>query len=113
MDTFAYAERIIKNNGVGVLPTDTLYGVVGSAFSKKAVARIYKLRKRNLKKPLIILIHSLADLSLFGVLPGVKDKKILRAFWPGKISVIIPCKPSNTTPTTSVRAPTRHRGSQS
>lgn len=91
MDTYAQAERIIKKEGVGVLPTDTLYGVVGSAFSKKAVARIYKLRKRNPKKPLIILIHALADVDLFGVAPDAKDKKILRAFWPGKVSIIIPC----------------------
>lgn len=37
--------EIIKNNGVGVLPTDTLFGLVGSAFSKKAVAKIYKIKK--------------------------------------------------------------------
>lgn len=92
MDTYAQAERIIKKEGVGVLPTDTLYGVVGSAFFKKAVARIYKLRKRNPKKPLVILIHALADLGLFGVAPDAKDKKILRSLWPGKVSIIIPCR---------------------
>lgn len=92
MNTYAQAEKIIKEEGVGILPTDTLYGVVGSAFSKKAVTRIYKLRKRNLKKPLIILIHALADIDLFGITPDAKDKKILRALWPGKVSVIVPCK---------------------
>ena len=91
MNTYAQAEKIIKKEGVGVFPTDTLYGVVGSAFSRKAVARIYKLRKRNPKKPLIILIHALADIDLFGITPDLKDKKILRTLWPGKVSVIVPC----------------------
>ena len=60
-------KKILLNHGVGVLPTDTLYGLVGSALSKKAVARIYKLRRRNPQKPFIILISSLADLKLFNI----------------------------------------------
>lgn len=74
------------------MPTDTLYGLVGSAFSKKAVARIYKLKKRNPKKPLIILIESFRDLARFGVKPDAKIKKILQKVWSGKISVILPCR---------------------
>lgn len=83
---------ILKRGGVGILPTDTLYGLVGSAFSKKAVARIYKLKKRNSKKPLIVLIGSFRDLVRFGVKPDAKTLKILRSVWPGKISVILPCR---------------------
>jgi len=82
---------ILKNGGVGVLPTDTLYGIVGSALSKRAVLRIYKLRRRDPKKPMIILIGSLDDLKLFGVKLDKAAKKFLREFWPGKISVVLPC----------------------
>ena len=48
--------KILKNGGVGIMPTDTLYGLVGSAYSKKAVNRIYKLKKRKKSKKLIVLI---------------------------------------------------------
>lgn len=82
---------ILKRGGVGVLATDTLYGIVGSALSKKAVARIYRLRKRDLKKPLIILIASMRDLAQFGVTIDRKTKKLLSAVWPGKVSVILLC----------------------
>lgn len=87
-------EKIVRKllaGGVGVLPTDTLYGLVGSALSKKAVERIYKLKKRDLRKPLIVLIASLDDLKLFGVKVGIDDKKILNRVWPGKVSVVLPC----------------------
>jgi L-threonylcarbamoyladenylate synthase len=84
-------EHILLRDGIGVLPTDTIYGVVGSAFSKKAVERIYKLRKRNLKKPMIILIGSFADLDLFDVKVTLKTKKLLQRLWPGKVSAILPC----------------------
>ncbi len=82
---------ILKCGGVGVLATDTIYGVVGCALSKKAVARIYRIRKRNPKKPLIILIGSLRNLTQFCVKVDAQTKKLLSAVWPGKVSVILPC----------------------
>jgi L-threonylcarbamoyladenylate synthase len=76
---------------VGVIPTDTIYGIVGSALNKKTVERIYKLRRRNPRKPTIVLIGSVADLKKFGVKVGVQEKKILNRIWPDKISVVLPC----------------------
>ncbi|OGM89422.1 threonylcarbamoyl-AMP synthase [Candidatus Wolfebacteria bacterium RBG_13_41_7] len=83
--------QTLIGGGIGVLATDTLYGLVGSALSKKAVEKIYKVRRRAPKKPLIILINSLADLDLFNIkLDNAARRKLLR-FWPGKVSVIFPC----------------------
>lgn len=79
----------LKGGGVGVLPTDTLYGLVGSALNKKAVERIYKLKKRDPQKPMIVLIADTKNLTLFGV-RHVSDT-CLTPFWPGKVSVILPC----------------------
>ena len=83
------ARNILVCGGVGVLPTDTLYGVVGRALDKKAVERIYTLRKRNKEKPMIVLIGSLADLETFGVRADRKIKNLLYRVWPGKVSVIL------------------------
>lgn len=83
--------KVIKDGGVGILPTDTIYGIVGLALSRNAVLRIYKLRKRNLKKPMIVLIGSLRDLDLFKVKMDRRTRKVLAKLWPGKVSVILPC----------------------
>lgn len=85
-------QNTLEYGGVGILPTDTLYGLVASAFSKKAVARIYKVKKRNSRKPLIVLIGSFRDLARFGVKPAQETLKILRRVWPGTVSVILPCR---------------------
>ncbi len=82
---------ILKNGGIGILPTDTIYGIVGSALSKNAVEAIYRLRKRNPEKPLIILISALDDLSYFGITLDKKTVNILNKLWPGPISVILDC----------------------
>jgi len=81
--------EFLKNDGVGVLPTDTLYGLVGSAFSQKAVERIYELKNRNEKKSLIILISSIDDLKKFGVEITEKAKIFMEKFWPGKVSIVL------------------------
>jgi L-threonylcarbamoyladenylate synthase len=82
---------ILLSGGVGVLPTDTLYGLVGSALDKTSVERIYGLRKRDLKKPMIILIGSLEDIGKFGLKLDPRQKRILKKIWPGKVSVVLEC----------------------
>lgn len=86
---------ILLAGSVGVIPTDTLYGLVGSALKKETVERIYKLRKRDLKKPMIILISSLDDIDAFGVSVTAAQKKILKKLWPGKVSVVLACNSKN------------------
>jgi L-threonylcarbamoyladenylate synthase len=86
---YVKAGMLLKEGAIGVIPTDTLYGICTSAFLKESVERIYKLRKRNPNKPFIILISSLDDLKKFGVKLNPWQKKILEKIWPGKISVIL------------------------
>jgi len=81
---------LLKNNGVGVILTDTIYGLVGSAMSKKVVDRIYKLKQRNENKSLIILISSIDDLKKFDVKITDKAKSFMQQYWPGKVSIILP-----------------------
>ena len=101
----AQTARVLKRDGIAVIPTDTLYGIVGSALSKKAVFRIYRLRKRNTQKPMIVLIGSYAQLRRFGIAPDAQFKKFLNDFWPGKVSVVLPC--------TSPKFRYLHRGTKS
>lgn len=74
-----------------MIATDTLLGVVGLAFNKKVVERIYKIKSRTKTKPFIILISSLKDLGRFGIRPNQKTRKILKKYWPGRFSLILPC----------------------
>lgn len=85
------AEEILKKDGVVLLPTDTLYGLVARGFSKKAVEKLYKIKDRIENKPFIILINSYQNLETFGIKIDKEQAKILGKFWPGKVSVIFPC----------------------
>ena len=84
--------KLLKKGGLVVLPTDTLYGIHTSAFSKSGVEKIYKIRGRDRKKPFIILVSSIDQIKLFGISINQKTKEILNKYWPGKVSVVLPCQ---------------------
>ncbi len=82
----------IEGGNVFVCATDTLYGICTSAFDKENVERIYEIKGRDENKPFIILISDASDIKQFGVTISKKQQAFLEAIWPGKVSVILPCK---------------------
>lgn len=87
--------NLLKQGKIGVMPTDTIYGIVGSALNPQTVEEIYKLRKRELSKPFIILISSLEDLKKFSINLTEVQKTFLKNIWPNPVSVVLPCDDSN------------------
>lgn len=83
--------KILQDGGTGVLPTDTLYGLVTCALNEEAVKRVYQIKGRTPNKPFIILISSLQDLHKFDVQIDKKTKKFLHKIWPNPVSIILPC----------------------
>ena len=81
---------MLKNGGTGILLTDTIYGLVGSAMSAEVVKKICDLKSREEKKSLIILISSIDDLKKFGVKLTKKAEDFMKLYWPGKVSIILP-----------------------
>ncbi|MBI2022291.1 threonylcarbamoyl-AMP synthase [Candidatus Daviesbacteria bacterium] len=88
-------EEILRGGGIGVIPSDTIYGIVGSALIPKTVEKIYELRKRSKNKPMIILISSLADLKLFNITLTRSQKTFLEKNWPNPLSVVLHCPDEN------------------
>ena len=79
--------EILSSDGVGVLLTDTLYGIVAKADSEAAVRRVYALKQRTDSKPPIVLIGDVSQ--MYDSLPdGVDDT--IDGRWPGKNSIIVP-----------------------
>jgi len=85
------AAGILKNGGIGVMPSDTLYGIMGFARNSRVVEKIYRLRQRNKKKPLLVLISGPRELNNFGVKYTGFYKKIGKRFWPGSMTIVFPC----------------------
>lgn len=84
--------KLLKGGKVGVIPTDTIYGIVGSALNPQAVEEIYRLRKRSFNKPMIILTSDLNDLNHFNISLSEKQMDFLKKVWPSPLSVVLVCQ---------------------
>lgn len=82
--------EILTTGGVGILPTDTLYGLTASAFDSDAVERVYALKQRDSRKPLIVLISTIEDIERFGVIVSNELEHTLKNYWPGPYTIILP-----------------------
>jgi len=80
--------KILKEGGVGVIPTDTIYGIACSVHSKEALDRIFELKSRDENKPPVVLISALSDLERFGAVITKKHSEIMAKYWPGKLTII-------------------------
>lgn len=78
---------LINNGQVGVLPTDTIYGLVCKASDQSAVARLYKIKSRT-KKPGTVIAADTEQLVTLGVVR--RYLKAVEQFWPGPVSIEIP-----------------------
>ena len=80
--------QILKNSGVGVIPTDTIYGLACTAFDKKALDRLFQIKGRDENKPPVIIISSIKDLEKFGAKISQTHSDFMKKYWPGKVTVI-------------------------
>ena len=77
----------IIRGAVGVMPTDTVYGLVCSAKIEPAVARLYALKARE-QKPGTIIAASIEQILGLGIEPAYLAQ--VDKFWPGPVSVETP-----------------------
>jgi len=82
--------KVLKADGVGVMPTDTLYGIVGKAKTEKVVNRIYTIRKRAPDKPCIILIGDIGELNKFSITLSKEQENKIQEF-KEPVSFILDC----------------------
>ena len=82
------AKKNIENNNVIGMPTETVYGLAGNAYSNKSVTKIFKLKKRPIFNPLIIHFKNLKDLKNDAILNNTFTK-LYKAFCPGPITFIL------------------------
>ena len=88
----AQAATILKQEGVIVFPTETVYGLGGDATSDIAVAKIYAFKNRPTFNPLIIHVATLAAAEKLAMF-SADAKKLAKLFWPGPLTLVLPRQP--------------------
>jgi len=78
----------LKNGAVLVCPTDTVYGFVCDATNKKAVEKIFKIKKRDKSKSLPVFVGDVKMAKKYAVIKE-REEKFLNENWPGAVTVVL------------------------
>ncbi|OEU53088.1 MAG: threonylcarbamoyl-AMP synthase [Desulfobacterales bacterium C00003060] len=103
------AAALVKKGGLVVFPTSSFYGLGTDAFNAETLAKVFRIKNRDLKKPLLILIAGMAELApLVRSIPKTATL-LIEAFWPGELTLVfhaadlLPCELTGDTEQIGIR----------
>jgi len=85
------AYQTVKDGGIVIFPTDTVYGIGCDPYNKNSVSLLYKIKKRKKTKPFPVLGYSKKELEKIAVFNSLATK-IAEKFWPGPLTMILSVK---------------------
>lgn len=87
---FNNINEILQNDGVIAFVTDTVWGIGCLPTSKKAVQRIYEIKKREAKKPLILMSDDIYPLFDYVKQPIEKQaQRLIKDYFPGALTLVV------------------------
>ena len=81
--------RVIKNGGIVVFPTETVYGIGANGLNAEAVKKIYEIKKRPLTKPINLLVNSVEMIEKVAKDITPLEYAIIKEFFPGPLTMIL------------------------
>lgn len=84
----AEAAAAVRSGAILAFPTDTVYGLGGSALVAGVAERLYALKARDPRKPLPILVDSLAEARRWAAFSEPAEA-LARRFWPGALTLVL------------------------
>jgi len=82
------AAVILKNGGLVVFPTETVYGIAANALNKDTLKRLYEIKKRPQDKPFSVHIADFGSLRQLEISLSKDAERIARRFWPGPLTLV-------------------------
>jgi L-threonylcarbamoyladenylate synthase len=87
------AVGVLKRGGVVAFPTSTSYGLAVDPFNPKAVKKLYALKGRSFKNPVLVLVRDQREAGEL-VKFNAAARGIAQRFWPGPLTLVLPLKKS-------------------
>ncbi|KGL45812.1 threonylcarbamoyl-AMP synthase [Listeria newyorkensis] len=93
IQTYLEAAKLLQAGETVAFPTETVYGIGADATNEQAVAKIYEAKGRPSDNPLIVHIADQSQIHEFVQKVPSNAKKLMREFWPGPLTIILPLQP--------------------
>ena len=90
-DPFGAAAEWVRGGGLLAYPTESVWGLGADAVSPPALEGLRRWKRRGLDEPISILVEDLEALEALGFAPGERAARLAAAFWPGPLTLVLPC----------------------
>lgn len=81
--------KVIRNGGIVIFPTETVYGIGTNGFDEKSIKKIYELKRRDSNKPISLLVSNMEMVEMVAKDISDLEYKLMRKFWPGPFTIIL------------------------
>ncbi len=81
--------NIIKNGGIVIFPTETVYGIGTNAFNEASIEKLYNLKKRPREKPLSLLVSDMDMINKIAKDITDVEYKLIETYFPGPVTIIL------------------------
>lgn len=81
--------KIIKNGGIVVFPTETVYGIGANGLDENAVKKLYNIKQRPLNKPISLLVSNMDMINLVAKDITELEYRLMEEFFPGPFTIIL------------------------
>lgn len=78
----------LKDGKLVIMPTDTIYGIIGDATNEDVINKVYEVKERPHDKPLLILVSNFSMLHELVTEIPKETEKIIKKFWPGPLTIL-------------------------
>ncbi len=92
-EELAEAAHVLRSGGLVAFPTETVYGLGANALDPEAVNKIFRAKGRPADNPLIVHIAEISQVEDLSDDITVPARRVMEAFWPGPLTVVLPKKP--------------------
>ncbi|MBU4149048.1 MAG: L-threonylcarbamoyladenylate synthase, partial [Candidatus Omnitrophica bacterium] len=87
-DLIKEAANVLKKGGLVAFPTETVYGIGANLLDKRAIDRLYEIKKRPKDKPFTVHIAKFETLKKLKIKLSEKAERIVHKFWPGPLTIV-------------------------
>jgi tRNA threonylcarbamoyl adenosine modification protein (Sua5/YciO/YrdC/YwlC family) len=91
-DKIAEAARVIRQGGLVIFPTETVYGIAADSNNAHAMERLNHVKRRTENKPYSILVAHRGIVENYSNYTNPHLYKLIDKYWPGPLTIIVPSK---------------------
>jgi L-threonylcarbamoyladenylate synthase len=92
-DDVGRCAEVLAAGGIGIIPTDTVYGIAALVRNAEAVCRVGRIKDRPPDKPLPVQVASAREANLLALADSPAAAALIERFWPGGLTIVMERRP--------------------